>query len=72
VAAGVFLAAAFAGCSTPYVSGGGADGADVNTADEIIVVCDSGTSSSGGIDTSSSVAIRLPAGSPVPDGCHLG
>jgi hypothetical protein len=62
----VVLAAAVAGC-TPAVSGGPSG---VN-ADEIIVVCESETVTKDGIETSSSFAVRLPAGSPIPPGCKL-
>src|SRR5215510_118312 len=72
VSAGVVLAAAAAGC-TPSVSGGPGDATtdSVSSQDEIIVVCESGTVTQDGIETSSSVAMRLPAGSPIPEGCRL-
>jgi hypothetical protein len=71
VSAGVLLAAAVAGC-TPSVSDGPSGSADaVSTADEIIVVCESEVVSKDGIETSSSFAVKLPAGSPIPPGCHL-
>lgn len=34
-----------------------------------IIVCVSGTVDQGGVETSSSVASRVPAGTPVPEGC---
>ena len=71
VSAGVVLAAAFAGC-TPSVSDGPSGTANgVQTADDIIVVCESETVTKDGIETSSSFAVRLPAGSPIPPGCRL-
>jgi hypothetical protein len=36
----------------------------------VILVCTSGTFSNGGIETSSSVAVRVPVGTPVPPGCR--
>lgn len=36
---------------------------------EDIIVCESNTVDQDGIETSSSVASRVPAGTPVPEGC---
>ena len=47
-------------------SGRGAAGAG------LVIVCESGTISHGGVDTSSAVAVRVPAGTPVPPGCRNG
>jgi ferric-dicitrate binding protein FerR (iron transport regulator) len=69
--AGVALAATLAGCATPYVSdsGGTAPGAG----SEQIVLCDSGVvTHPDGTETSSSIAVRIPAGAPIPAGCRLG
>lgn len=66
--AGVVLAAAAAGCTTPFVSGGGGSA----PASEMVVICESGVVDHGnGVETSSQVAIKLPAGSPVPEGCRV-
>lgn len=45
---------------------GGAAGAGSDR----VVVCESGTVSSGGIETSSAVAQRVPKGAPLPPGCR--
>jgi hypothetical protein len=40
---------------------------------EVVLVCDSGiVTGPDGVETSSSVVSRVPADSPVPEGCHLG
>ena len=62
--AGLFLAAALTGC-VPYVSAGAGTG-------EEIVVCESGPVTHGGVTTSSASAARVPAGTPVPEGCRIG
>jgi hypothetical protein len=71
---GLALAAALAGCGTPSVDSGtdGSSGAGrtVASSSERIVVCESGTVSRDGIDTSSASVLRLPAGTPVPPGCR--
>ena len=74
---GLALLATLAGCSVPFVtatpgrapSRAGSTGA---ASGERIVVCESGTVSRGGVDTSSAVVVRLPAGTPVPPGCREG
>ncbi len=63
--AGVFLAAVVAGCA-PTVSSA------PPPADEIVIVCESGTVTKDGIKTSSAVATKVPAGTPIPAGCRLG
>jgi len=73
--AGITLAAVLAGCGAPYVSQqpGTATGTGGSLDSEVILVCESGTvTHANGVETSSSVAIRVPAGTPVPPGCHLG
>ena len=68
--AGVALAAALAGCATPYVSSSG-DAPDAGG--EQVVVCESGVvTHPDGTETSSSLAVRLPAGVPIPAGCRAG
>jgi hypothetical protein len=73
--AGVVAAVALAGCGTPYLT----DPADSrpplstdSTNGEQVIVCESGTVSSDRIETSSAVAARVPAGTPVPPGCRDG
>lgn len=39
---------------------------------EIVIICESGTVTGGGIETSSAVAKRVPAGTPIPPGCRAG
>jgi hypothetical protein len=63
---GLVLVAGLAGCGAPAVS----DGPGVGSAGERIVVCESGTVSHDGVDTSSASVVRLPAGTPVPAGCR--
>ncbi len=71
--AGAALVVVLAGCATPYASGQGTGKAGVSGATEIIVVCDSGiVTGPDGTETSSSIAMRLPAGSAIPAGCRLG
>jgi ferric-dicitrate binding protein FerR (iron transport regulator) len=71
--AGAALVVVLAGCATPYTSGQGTSKVGASGATEIVVVCDSGiVTHPDGTQTSSSVARRLPAGSPVPAGCRLG
>jgi hypothetical protein len=69
------MAAVLAGCAAPYVSSqpGQATNTGGSVSPEVILVCESGTvTHAGGVETSSAVALRVPAGSPVPPGCHLG
>ncbi len=40
--------------------------------DGTVIVCESDTVSHGAVDTSSAVAVRVPAGTPVPPGCRSG
>jgi len=37
-----------------------------------VIVCESGATSQGGVETSSAFAVRVPTGTPVPDGCRDG
>ena len=64
-AAGLVLAALAAGCTMPYVTSGPTE------AGEQVLVCESGRVDQGGVHTSSAVATRVAAGSPVPPGCRL-
>lgn len=70
--AGVTMAAVLAGCGAPYVSqqpGATSTGGS----HDVVLVCESGTvTNANGVETSSAVATRVPAGTPVPPGCHLG
>ena len=71
---GLVAVVALAGCGTPYVTGP-ADSSSPSTDStngERVIVCESGTVSSDGIETSSAVATRVPAGTPVPPGCREG
>ena len=64
-----------AGCATPYVSQqpGKPHSTGSSRGREIILVCESGTTTgANGVQTASSVALRVPAGTPVPPDCHLG
>ena len=73
--AGIALAAVLAGSAVLFVSQqpGDAAGTGGSHADEVIVVCESPTvTHTNGVKTSSAVAARVPTGSPVPQGCHLG
>lgn len=73
--AGIALAAVLAGSAVLFVSQqpGDAAGTGGSHADEVIVVCESPTvTHANGVKTASAVAVRVPAGSPVPQGCHLG
>lgn len=63
-AAGLFVVAVLAGCGAPGVSSGPGSR-------EQVVVCESGTITQGNVSTSSAVASRVPAGTPVPPGCRL-
>jgi hypothetical protein len=70
--AGVALAAVLAGCATPYASGApdGSAKAVVHDQSEIIIVCGSGiVTGPDGVETSSQVVSRIPAGDPIPAGC---
>jgi hypothetical protein len=49
---------------------GGSSGNGTSGHHEQIVVCESNVTTHGGIDTSSAVATRVPAGTPIPPGCH--
>jgi hypothetical protein len=69
------MAVVLAGCAAPYVSQqpGRPSSTGASRGHEIILVCESGTvTDTSGVETSSSVALRVPAGTPVPPGCHLG
>jgi hypothetical protein len=46
--------------------------ADADPAPDRVVVCESGVVDDGGIQTSSAVATRTPAGDPLPEGCREG
>jgi len=73
--AGITLAVALAGSAVLFVSQqpGDAAGTGGSHADEVIVVCESPTvTHANGVKTASAVAVRVPTGSPVPQGCHLG
>ena len=65
-----------AACAVPLSSSGNparrGSGTTRSGSSDFVIVCDSGTSSSGGVDTSSSVAVRVPVGTPVPPGCREG
>lgn len=71
---GLVLVVGLAGCGTPGISSGPHDSSGVGSADtssgERIVVCESGTVSRDGVDTSSATVFRIPAGAPVPAGCR--
>jgi len=60
----LFAVAVLVGCGAPGVSSGPGGG-------EQIIVCESGTVKKGDVSTSSAVASRVPAGTPVPPGCRL-
>ncbi len=72
----VVLAVGVSACAVPLASTSGSPaphGTSTSTglaAGEVILVCSSGQVSNGGVDTSSSVAVRVPAGTPVPPGCR--
>jgi len=73
--AGVAMAVVLAGCAAPYVSEQPAEGTGTggSLGHEVILVCESGTvTGAHGVETSSAVATRVPAGKPVPPGCRLG
>jgi hypothetical protein len=72
-ALGLVLTAA-AGGGTLFLTSGpaGARSGSGATGDGTVIVCESGTVSHGGVDTSSAVAVRVPAGTPVPPGCREG
>jgi len=64
-----------AACAAPLSSTSGTSprpGAAAAGAGTVVLVCESGTTSSDGVTTSSAVAVRVPAGTPVPPGCRLG
>jgi hypothetical protein len=63
---GLFVVAVLTGCGAPGVSSGPGEGST-----EQIVVCESGIVAKGNVSTSSAVASRVPAGTPVPPGCRL-
>ncbi len=69
--AGLSIAVGAAGGAVLTIGiGGAAADPGTSTAPEVIVTCESGTVSAGGIDTSSAVAYRAPAGSPLLPGCR--
>jgi|GEM_PF-6863621 len=73
--AGVTMAALLTGCAAPSVSEQPAKGTGTGgtLGHEVILVCESGTvTGAHGVETSSAVATRVPAGTPVPPGCRLG
>jgi hypothetical protein len=71
--AGVGLALAITATSAAAVVGSGPAGARAGThATDRVIVCESGVVSQGGVDTSSAVAVRVPADTPVPAGCREG
>ena len=71
---GLVLATTLAGCSVPFVGGHAPSGVgSTGGAGEQTVVCESGiVHHAGGVDTSSAVVLRVPAGTPVPPGCRAG
>jgi hypothetical protein len=72
----VILSTSLAACAAPLSNSGssarGGSGTTRAGSSDLVLVCDSGTSSSGGVATSSAVAVRVPAGTPVPPGCRVG
>jgi len=72
-AVGLGLTAA-AGGGTLFLSSGpaGARAGRGALGDGTVIVCESGTVSRGGVDTSSAFAVRVPAGTAVPPGCRGG
>jgi len=62
--------AAVCGIAAAVTLAGSALGGAAGAGGDRVVVCESGTVSSGGIDTSSAVAQRVPAGAPLPPGCR--
>lgn len=73
--AGLAVAALVSGCATPYTSPqpGRPYSTGASRGHEIIIVCESGNQADGaGVSTSSSIALRVPTGTPVPEGCRLG
>ena len=72
----VLLSTGVAACAVPLSGSGssarGGNGPTRTGSTDRVVVCESGISSSGGVDTSSAVAVRVPAGTPVPPGCREG
>lgn len=73
--AGLAVAALVSGCATPYTSSqpGRPYSTGASRGREIIIVCESGNQTDGaGVSTSSSVALRVPTGTTVPEGCRLG
>ena len=72
----VILSTGLAGCAVPLSNSGsparGGSGTTRSASSDVVLVCESGTSSSGGVATSSAVAVRVPAGTPVPPGCREG
>ena len=63
-------------CGGPLSSSGsltrGGSGTTPTRSSDRVIVCESGTSSRGGVETSSAVAVRVPKGAPVPPGCREG
>jgi hypothetical protein len=73
---GVLVSAGLTACTVPLSNSGspvrGSGGPAPTGSSDRVIVCESGTSSSGGVDTSSAVAVRVPAGTPLPPGCREG
>jgi hypothetical protein len=75
VVGALVLSAGLAACAAPLSNAPGnpsQHGTTAPGAGTVVLVCESGTQSNGGVDTSSAVAVRVPAGTPVPPGCRLG
>jgi hypothetical protein len=74
VVGALVVSAGLAACAAPLSKAGNPSqhGATAPGVGTVVLVCESGTQSSGGVDTSSAVAVRVPAGTPVPPGCRLG
>jgi len=75
VVGAAFVSTGLAACAAPLSSASGSSsrhGTTVPGAGTVVLVCESGTQSNGGVETSSAVAVRVPAGLPVPPGCRLG
>ena len=71
---GIAVTAAVGGGSLFVVtsSAGARVGSGAPAGADSVIVCESGTISHGGVDTSSAFAVRVPAGTPVPPGCRSG
>ena len=72
----VMLGTGLTACAVPLSGSGssarGGSGTAPTGSSDRVIVCESGTSSSGGVDTSSAVAVRVPVGTPLPPGCREG